>query len=303
MRHRRLVACLPTLVLAGLIPFASAHAQMISSREGIALENQILELRQQVQALQQNGSGNSVLAPSQPQTSGNSQASSALLPNLLQQVQTLEDQVQSLRGRVDTLEHEVAAQNGQINQELGDLKFKLDQGGQGAGGAAPQNGAPPSAGGTLGTMPASGPAQRPTPGRVSGQQAVAAPARPVASITAARRALAARDYRGAEADARAVIARQGKKAGDGEAELTLGEALAGQGNHQAAAIAYDDAYNVNHTGPHAPYALLGLANSLSALHRNQEACDVLGSIQHPASGSSASFATQLRDARRRAHCS
>ncbi|HEX7390243.1 MAG TPA: hypothetical protein VF286_09030 [Acidiphilium sp.] len=298
MRHRRLIACLPTLVLAGLIPFASAHAQMISSREGIALENQILELRQQVQALQQNGSGNSVLAPSQPQSSGSSQASSALLPNLLQQVQTLEDQVQSLRGRVDTLEHEVAAQNGQINQELGDLKFKLDQGGQGTGGAAPQNGAPPSAGGTLGTIPA----QRPvTSGQASGQQAAAAaPARPVASITAARRALAARDYRGAEADARAVIARQGKKAGDGEAELTLGEALAGQGNHQAAAIAYDDAYNVNHAGPHAPYALLGLASSLSALHRNQEACDVLGSIQHPAS---ASFTTQLSDARRRAHCS
>ncbi|MCF3945713.1 tetratricopeptide repeat protein [Acidiphilium iwatense] len=293
MRRLRSASVLPALALASLIPLSAARAQMISSREGIALENQILELRQQIQALQQNNSGGSVLAPSQPRSPGNEGATNPLLPNMLQQVQTLEDQVQSLRGRVDTLEHEVATQHDEIKQEIGNLKFQLNQGGQGSGGVTEQNGAPPAsppAGGTLGTLPKS---SRTTPPH---------PVRTVASVTAARRALAAHDYRTAEADSRAVIAHQGKGADGGAAEFTLAEALAHQGNHQAAAIAYDDAYTADKTGPHAPYALLGLANSLAAIHQDQAACDTLDSLTHQIASPPAGLAAQVRAARSRAHC-
>ena len=298
MRRLSLSSVLPALALASLIPLGAARAQMISSREGIALENQILALRQQVQALQQNNSGGSVLAPSQrPPYSGNPGAANPLLPNMLQQVQTLEDQVQSLRGRVDTLEHEVATQHDEIKQEIGNLKFQLNQGsagqgGQGSGGTAPggTSSAPPRpSGGTLGTLPKS-------------SEAAAHPIHTEASVTAARRALAAHDYRTAEADSRAVIAHQGKGAGGGAAEFTLAEALTHQGNHQAAAIAYDDAYTANKSGPQAPYALLGLASSLTAIHQDQAACDTLDSLASRFSSPPASLATRLRLARSRAHC-
>lgn len=297
MRRLRLSSVLPALALASLIPLAAAHAQMISSREGIALENQILALRQQVQALRANPSGGSVLAPSQqPPYAGNPGAANPLLPNMLQRVQTLEDQVQSLRGRVDTLEHEVATQHDEIKQELGNLKFQLNQGSAGQGsagqGAQPSAGAPPAAppaGATLGSLP-------------NPRAAAPHPVHVVASITAARRALAAHDYPTAEADSRAVIARQGKAADGGAAEYTLAEALAGQGNHQAAAIAYDDAYTADKTGPHAPYALLGLAGSLTAIHQTQAACDTLDSLARRGHPPSAGFAAQIRRARAQAHC-
>jgi hypothetical protein len=66
--RRTLLAALPIAALAfGFLP-VTARAQMISSREGIALENQILELKQQIQQMQQSGgNGNSALAaPAEP---------------------------------------------------------------------------------------------------------------------------------------------------------------------------------------------------------------------------------------------
>jgi TolA-binding protein len=273
---------LATLALSGLAPFSAAHAQMISSREGIALENQILELKQQIAAGQQ-GNGNSALAAPAPQASGDAgSASSALLPNMLQQIQTLTDQVQNLRGRVDTLEHEVATQHDELNQEIGNLKFQLSQNGGAAANGASGNAAPA-------TAPAPVPAAARAP-------------RIEASVTAARRALAAGDYQGAAADSRAVIAHQGKGAANGGAELILGEALSHQGDHQGAAIAYDDAYNASRTGPNAPDALLGLAGSLTAIHQNQEACDTLDSLASQFSSPSPSLATRVHLARVRAHC-
>lgn len=281
---------LATLALSGLAPFSAAHAQMISSREGIALENQILELKQQIAAGQQ-GNGNSALAAPAPQAGGDSgSASSALLPNMLQQIQTLTDQVQNLRGRVDTLEHEVATQHDELNQEIGNLKFQLSQNGGAAPGAAGAAAGGAAAGATA-------PATSPKPG-----QAAARAPRIEASVTAARRALAAGDYQGATADSRAVIAHQGKGAANGGAELILGEALSHQGDHQGAAIAYDDAYNASRTGPNAPDALLGLAGSLTAIHQNQEACDTLDSLASQFSSPSPSLATRVHLARVRAHC-
>ncbi|MGC9269845.1 tetratricopeptide repeat protein [Acidiphilium sp.] len=278
--RRFLLTTLPiaSLALATLVPLGCAHAQMISSREGIALENQILELKQQIQAMQ-SSSGGSALAQPSPAPDNGSSATNPLLPNMLQQIQTLTDQVQNLRGRVDTLEHEVATQHDELKQEIGNLKFQLSQTGAAAPGAPPTAAAPPPA-----------------------APAAARPARVDASITAARRALAAGDYATAAADSRAVIAKQGKGAGKGAAELTLARALAGQGDHQSAAIAYDDAYNAARTGPYAPDALLGLANSLTAIHQSQEACDTLDSLASQFSSPSASLAARLRLARARAHC-
>ncbi|MDX5931442.1 tetratricopeptide repeat protein [Acidiphilium acidophilum] len=288
--RRTLLAALPIAALAfGFLP-VTARAQMISSREGIALENQILELKQQIQQMQQSGgNGNSALAaPAEPVAPGG--ASSALLPNMLQQIQTLNDQVQDLRGRVDTLEHEVATQHDELKQEIGNLKFQMSQaGGAGAGAAA------------MPTAPAPQAAPQAAP-QVAPPRAAARAPRVEASLTAARRALAAGDYQTAQADARAVIARQGKGAGNGGAELVLAQSLAHQGQNQSAAIAYDDAYNASRTGPNAPDALLGLAGSLTAIHQNQEACDTLDSLASQFSSPSASLATRIHLARVRAHC-
>jgi len=281
----------------GLTPGA-ARAQMISSREGIALQNQIFALRQEVQALQQNqgGNGGSVLGRSQPEGSGPGTAGGALLPTMVQQVQQLQDEVQSLRGRVDNLEHEVATQNDQINKEIGDLKFQMGQGGTG-GSSGPPSLSGPQQGGphTLGQLPAAPapPAAAPPP---------RPPAKITASLAAARHALAAHDYKTAEADAKALISHQGKGADNGAAELVLAQALDGQHRFQESALAYDDAYNADKSGPHAADALLGLSNSLAEIGQDNAACDTLDSLISQFSSPSPSLAARVHAIRLKAHC-
>jgi TolA-binding protein len=305
MRRTFFIAALPlTLAALSVAPIKVANAQMVTSREGIALQNQIYALRQQVQQLQTsqsngNDNGNSALGASQPLSSGAGSAAgaNALLPNLLQQVQTLQDQVQNLRGRVDTLEHEVATQHDEIKQQIGDLKFQLGQGNAAAPGTTPGATAPapqpPRGAGapqTLGQLPVN------QPGRATARAPV------TASIVAARHALAAHDYATAEADAKAIIAKQGRGADRGAAEYTLGQALTGQHHYQDAALAYDDAYNGARSGPDAPQSLLGLAGSLTAIHQYSAACDTLDSLTSQFSSPSPSLAGQVRNLRQRAHC-
>lgn len=288
---------LSAALLGAVLPFGLAQAQMISSREGIALENQILELKQQIQQMQAGqGSGGSALGAPAPSPYANAPAAqgaagaASMLPNLLQQVQSLQDEVQSLRGRVDTLEHEVSTQHDELNQEIGDLKFQLSQQGQAAAQPAPQArpGGPADAG-RLGTL-----SRNAAP--------PAAPQAATASSRAAAKALAAHDYPTAEADARAILAKTktGPRAAD--AQYIRAEALAAQGKSQAAALAYDDAYNADKAGPRAPDALLGLAASLTALHQDQAACDTLDSLASQFSKPSASLARRIHLARSRARC-
>ena len=87
-------------------------------------------------------------------------------------------------------------------------------------------------------------------------------------------ALTRRDYPYAEAAARSVLSnRTSPRAYD--ARLLLAQALSGERQYAQAAIAYDDAYNSSRKGSHAQDALLGLANSLSAINEKKAACDTL----------------------------
>lgn len=314
-----------------LIP--SAHAQMITSREGIALEDQILSLKQQIQALQQGGNGGSALGQSQPgapQQSGNG-GSSQMVAKLLQQVQSLQGQVQSLHGELDQLRHKEQVDHDQLDKKIGDLKFQLQQSGalksdgtsgSGTSGSGASNGGANAAaggkaaspapgrqkGGTLGTLPA-GKSHSEATHDSSGhkaehktaQHASSAP-HVEASLSAARHALATHDLKTAEADANAVIAKHGKGAYHGAAELVRAEALARQGRHREAAIAYDDAYSADKNGPHAPEALLGLASSLAAIHQTEAACDTLKSLTSQFPNPPASIAKGVQTTRARAHC-
>jgi TolA-binding protein len=91
-------------------------------------------------------------------------------------------------------------------------------------------------------------------------------------------ALARRDYATAEQAAREVLAnRTSPRAYD--AQLLLAQALAGQRQFPQAAIAYDDAYNRSRKGSHAQDALLGLANSLTAINEKKAACDTLARLR------------------------
>lgn len=260
-----------TLLLAAST--APVHAQ-VDSREGIALQNQIYQLRQELRSAedQMSRGGGSVgrtpaYAPPPQQNAGND-----LLAQLLTRVDALEDQVRQLRGRIDETQNQLQRQNDDLGKRIDDLAFQINSQGAPRGiqqGARPSAAPPAPVGGDAGPAPARlapPPDVRPaTPPRVHA---------PENTLQEGNAALARRDYREAESAAREVLTnRTSPRAYD--ARLLLAQALYGEHQYAQAAIAFDDAYNSSRKGSHAPDALLGLAGSLSAINEKKAACDTL----------------------------
>ena len=261
----------------------------MESREGIALQNQILELRHQVQLLQDQlarggGGGPYPLAPP-PNTGGSflgyggsragppggAPPSSDLVTQLLDRVSALEDQVRSLRGQMDEISNQTRQQGQDFGKQIGDLSFRLQnvEEGRGAGGRPPP--APPSSPG-LPPSPTGGAGPPPPPGPP-------APRRPELILQEGNAALARRDYAMAESNARDVLANHRTSPRAYDAQLLLAEVLAGKRDWSQAAIAFDDAYNRSRTGSHAQDSLIGLANSLIALGDKRAGCAALNKLR------------------------
>jgi TolA-binding protein len=305
---RRHVFAIATFI--ALLPIGAAAQPMVQSQEGIALENQILQLQAQVQQMQTGGGGGgggSALgggggaAPQDDGSNGGGGAvPSSVLTNLLAQVQQLQSQVQDLNGRVDTLQNQVNTQNAAMEKEIGDIKFAM---GQGAPGGAP--GAPPPgiaapgapAGGPRPLIPAVVPPARVAPSAATGA------ASPKEALHTAQLAILHRDFPTAEAAARGILATSKASPQGYQAQYILAQSLYGQGKAQDSAIAFDDAYNRDKSGPYAPGSLLGLANSLTAIHQEAAACDTLASLSSQFPTPPKGLAPAIESASKRAHCS
>jgi TolA-binding protein len=249
-----------------------AYAQ-IDSREGIALQNQIYQLRQQMQGLQdQVARGGGSGRPTYIAPAPSSGATGDLVTQLLTRVDSLEDQVRQLRGQIQETQNAQQRQGADLNKRIDDMAFQSGQGGTPT--RPPSSSyAPPSSGGSLSPPPGAAITPPPVP-PPSGP----GPRTPELALQEANAALNRRDYQRAEQAAREVLAnRTSPRAYD--AQLVLAQALAGQRQFPQAAIAFDDAYNRSRRGSHAPDALLGLANSLAAINEKKAACDTLGRLR------------------------
>ncbi|MFO0466137.1 MAG: hypothetical protein ACK5ZB_02425 [bacterium] len=270
------------LALLGLgLALASPVQAQVETREGIALQNQILDLRRELDALRRGG-GAVAPAPSAP--ARGSSASGDLVQQLLGRVQELEEENRRLRGRVDVADNNDRQMRAEVEKLRGDLDFRLQALERGAGRpAAPR---PPQPG------PA---AQAPAPAPSS------APRTAEKAITDGQAALARREFAVAEAAAReAIRARPGARAQD--ASLLLGDALMGKRDFQNAALAYDEAYSRNRQGARAPEAMIGLANAFQGFGAKREACETLDKLRSNVPTLSGPQAQRAADSRRRAQC-
>jgi TolA-binding protein len=242
------------LLLALVLAAAPAAAQ-VETREGIALQNQILQLRQEIEMLRRQGvgAGAPVARPSAPATQGE------LTAQLLDRISRLEEEVRALRGRAETAEFQLRQAREAIEKLEGDMEFRFRQLPGGGGAARP---------------PASAPQPPAQPQRPAQPAAARTPAQ---ALTQGQQALAQRDFAAAEAAAREVIAANDRPRLV-DANILLGQALAGRNRHQDAAIAFGDAYRLNQRGPRAPEALIGFASSLTALGARQDACNALAQL-------------------------
>ncbi|MGA3400901.1 MAG: hypothetical protein ABSC95_16920 [Acetobacteraceae bacterium] len=293
-----------TLALAGLLLLTAWPAAAQMTREEIGLRNQIYELQQQVQALQQQmaqgGGGGSYLGRQgypPPQSGG----SNDIVAQLLARVQTLEEEVRTLRGRVDEAQNQFQQQAADLGKRIDDLKFQM-QNGQAPGGAPTEAPPPAGPGAPLGpttevpqaTGPGApislqpNPTLSPPPGALGSTMAPPAqpapppgpPVRrtPELAIQEGNAALARRDYPAAEAAAHEVLNNYRTSPRAYDAQYLLAQALAGERQFSQAAIAYDDTYNRNRKGARAPEALVGLANALTAINEKRAACDTLNKL-------------------------
>ncbi|CAH0286477.1 tetratricopeptide repeat protein [Roseomonas sp. CECT 9278] len=279
------LAALPLLAAPG------ARAQM-DSREGIALQNQILELRRDMDALRRGGG-----APT-PVPRGGGGAPPETVQGLLGRVAELEEMVRRQRGQLDVAENANRRLAEEVEKLRGDMDFRLQQleGGGRPGAARPPQGPPPAQ------------APAPAPFSVPPRQAEPASPPPQPGPRTAERALAdgqaalsRGDFPTAEAAAREVIAqRPGPRAQD--ASLLLGEALLGRRQYQNAALAFDEAYRRNRQGTRAPEALLGLSNAFIGFGARREACDTLEQLTAEYTRLAQPVAARVQDARRRAQC-
>ncbi len=275
------------LLLAAICLPMAASAQ-VETREGIALQDQIAELRQELQAVQQNqqAGGSAQAQPqyqAQPPAPGQYGDTAA---ELVVRVSALEEQNRQLQGRVDDLTNQLQRQHDDLSKQVSDLAFKLGQGGSqpastgdaglgaAADGAAPQSAPAPS-------RPAPPPVRR----------------TPELALRDGNAALARRDYNAAEAAAREVLATRSARGTD--AQLLLARAEGGQHEFKAAAADYYQAYNRAPKSPSAPVALLGVSYSLIGLNDNRDACEALSklSVEFPGAARASVAA-----ARKRAGC-
>jgi TolA-binding protein len=267
------------LVLPLLAPWPAA-AQM-DSREGIALQNQILELRRDLDAMRRGGGGYAAAPMPAPGRGGG--VPQEIAQQLLARVGDLEEQVRQLRGQLDVAQNDNRRLTEDVEKLRGDMDFRLQQL---EGGGRPAATRP-----SQGPAPAPAPAPNPQPGPRTAERAIAD----------GQAALGRQDYAAAEAAAREVLqGRPGPRVQD--ANLLLGEALLGRRQFQNAALAFNDAYNANRRSSRAPEALLGLANSFQGFGARREACDTLDQLRSDFPQMSASLNQRVVYSRRQAQC-
>ncbi len=264
--------CAATLLL--ILGLALPAMAQIESREGIALQNQLLQLRQEIDLLRRGGVGGGIPAPAPVPRQGGSAGSPEILAGLLDRVTTMEEEVRRLRGRADEAEFRSRTLAEQITKLQGDMDFRLQALEGGNRPAAPNSGSPgPGA-------PPPRPPATPLPSGGAGlPPPAAAPGRPPErALQEGQAALGRRDYAVAESAAREILAsRPGARAQD--AGILLGDALVGKREFQSAALAFDDAYRRNPQAGRAPEALLGLATSFVGFNARREACATLDQLR------------------------
>ncbi len=259
--------------LLGLALLALPAAAQLESREAIALQNQLLQLRQELEQMRARGGGSSVAPPSPRGGGGNNE----MVGQLLDRVTSMEEETRRLRGRVDELDNRNRRLAADLQKLTEDMEYRLNQ----REGVAP----PPIRPGTTGSL-TTPPPTRPNAPVAPVVAPVAAPAAtprtPERALSEGQAALGRRDYPAAEAAAReALAARAGAQ--QANAQMLLGDALAGRRDYGNAAIAYNEAYTRARTSPRAPEALIGLAAAFNGLGSKAEACATLGDLRasHP----------------------
>lgn len=261
------------LALAAMLLATPATAQ-VESREGIALQNQILELRRDIDALRAGagGGGGTRLPP--PVASGGGGAGAAGSPDMVARMLALEELVRGMRGQLDEAQNSNRQLRADLEKLRGDIEFRLDALEKGDGAARPAAPANPAAA---------------TPTRPNQPTQPAPPAASGDAFAAAQAALQANRFQDAERGFKDFVSRNPRDQRAPEAYFGIGRALQGRREWAQAALAYDESYRRFPRGGFAQESLLGLGQSMNGLGDKSAACAAYGRL-------SSEFSTTMKPA-------
>ncbi|MBF0888011.1 tetratricopeptide repeat protein [Gluconobacter cadivus] len=232
----------------------------ISSREAIALQNQIASLRQQLSQVQ-NGGGLS--APSATAAAPVSAGDGNLTAQLLERVSALEEQNRQMRGELDQLSNSVRDNQANVSKQISDMQFASQNGGGGAS--------------TL--VPAKTPAAAEDKASVATPDATEQPKTALDALKVGNASLRSGNYTDAESNARFAVKTAHSLSGKVDAQFLLAQSLAGQKQYRQSAVAYYDAYTKAPKSQKAQDSLLGVAASMLALGDKNSACQALDKLK------------------------
>ena len=135
-----LILAAPLMAGGWCVVSARPALAQAESREGIFLQNQILQLRQELEGLRRSGGGSGLAAPV-PRGGGGAAPSGELLSQLLERVGALEEELRRMRGRLDETEFRNRQLAQSVEKLQGDVDFRLQQLEGGGGGGGRQRGA------------------------------------------------------------------------------------------------------------------------------------------------------------------
>lgn len=332
-RSLRWVLMVAVVLATGFVT-TPARAQ-IESREGIALRDQIDELRHELQGLEQqiaNGRGGSMLGAPVPmqapmQALPRTGAPNDVTAQLLVRVEQLEGQVRDLRGRTDELQNQSQQQIADLGKRIDDLTFLVENPKAAAAAAAaarkaaasgtptapaanpalpPNTASLQTSSGVLGTIPAgpssSGALPKPPPHAATQSPTRTVPRTPELTMQEGTAALARRDYPTAETAAHEILNGNRTSPRAYDAMFLLAQAQYGERQYSQAALSYDDTYNRARKGTHAEDSLLGLANSLIGLNDRPSACQAIAKLFAEFPALRPEFRGEVAAAHQRAGC-
>ncbi|SHJ52581.1 TolA-binding protein [Roseomonas rosea] len=287
--------------MAALAPSGAALAQA-ESREGIYLQNQILQLRQELEMVRR--SGGAAVAPQMapPGRGGAPAAGGEIVAQLLERVGLLEEEVRRQRGRAEQAEYANRTLQQQVEKLQGDMEYRfnaLESRGAAPAGTTPPTGRP-AGGQQQGALTPPG-NQPNTPAAPPGQPSAPPPRTPEVALREGQAALGRRDYAAAEAAAREVLAARNTPRGQ-DAGILLGDSLMGKRDFQSAALAYDDAFRKSQGSSRAPEAMIGLANAFNGFNAKREACQTLDDLRAKFPRLAGNLSDRANQARQRAGC-
>ena len=295
--HPKVKGSITVLFLSIMIcPFYS-NAQENNSRQVIALQNQVAQLKSQISQLQaqntnfNDDSDNYRKKRHKDKDEDDSlSTNNGLLPDLVSRINNLEDQQRVMRGEIDDLSNQLKTQNDLINKKIDDMNFAAGRGGASNGSSD-----------DVVTDSKSGVSKKSS---ISDDSGTVKSVKPETGSTLrdGQQALLNGNFQIAESIAQKILSTpEGAKSPS--ARYLLAQAQAGQGNFKASSVNYYAVYKNFPKSPKAPSALLGVGYLMLKNGKVQEACQAVSLLHSKYPNVSTQVKSSALNLSRKAKCS